>query len=123
MRRAKERMAALEDSFPDRQPATAPRKRRDFSLMFAGIEESSRRRKRWLATATAAQLEARLRRIDNVDEAGRRRDDRRIREGHQWAGVFAGLTGEIADSDREEIANRLFADARIEIIHPDCGSL
>ena len=85
------------------------------------MEERIKRRKRWLANATAAQLEARLRRLDGVEEAKLRRAEQRIRDGVRWAGLFD--TEGIADEDRAVIVRRLLSDAGIEIIYPDLREL
>ena len=116
-----ERVARLEGSFPDPHPTAPSTKRPDWSQVFAGMEERIKRRKRWLANATAAQLEARLRRPDGVEEAKLRRAEQRIRDGVRWAGLFD--TEGIADEDREAIVRRLLSDAGIEIIYPSLREL
>ena len=118
--RLERRVAKLEGGFQTPPPAT-PSKGCDLSKMFDNIQTASARRKRWLAIATPTQLEARLRRLDGVEEAEQRRAERRIRDGVRWAGLFD--TEGFADSDREAIVRRLLSDAGIEIIYPSLREL
>ena len=106
MHRAEKRIAVLEKSFPDRQPASRPRRRRDESHLFEKIEEDRKRRERWLANATTAQLEVRLHRIDRVVAARIRRNER---EGYTGALASPELNEVMSDTDRAEVAGHLIS--------------
>ena len=89
------------------------------------IDARHRRRAQWLASATTAQLEARLRRIDFLEEARIQQRERKlsdevkaaVKEGRpaaDWARypldpTHAGTKG-IRDGDRQKIVNRLLRD-------------